>query len=37
MKENYIRQVKKELALPRRQKKEIVRDLREAFDSAKFH
>jgi len=34
MKEQYIKQVEKELSLPRKMKKEIVRDLNEVFASA---
>ena len=34
MKEPYIKQVEKELSLPRKAKKEIVRDLNEVFASA---
>lgn len=37
MREEYIRKVKKKLALSRRQKAEILRDLSEAFDSAAEH
>ena len=37
MKEQYIRQVYRELSLPRKLKKEVVRDLKEAFDSAREH
>ena len=37
MKEQYIRQVYRELSLPRKLKKEVVRDLKEAFDSALEH
>lgn len=37
MKEQYIQQVKKELAVSRKQKKEVVRDLSEAFLSALEH
>lgn len=37
MREEYIKKVKKELAVSRKQKYEIVRDLNEAFDSAKEH
>ena len=31
MKEQYIKQVEKELCLPRKEKKEVVRDLNEVF------
>ena len=37
MKEQYIKQVKKELSLPRKMKKEVVRDLNEVFASAMEH
>lgn len=37
MKDKYIKQVKKELFLSRKAKKEIVRDLIEVFDSALEH
>ena len=37
MREQYIKQVKKELSASRKQKKEILRDLNEAFDSAVEH
>ena len=37
MKEQYIKLVCKELTVPRRQKKDIIRDLEEAFASAKEH
>lgn len=37
MREQYIKQVKKELHLPRKAKKEIVRDLNEVFTSALEH
>ena len=37
MKEQYIRQVYRELSLLRKLKKEVVRDLKEAFDSALEH
>ena len=37
MKEHYIQQVEKELYLPRKMKKEIVRDLNEVFTSALEH
>ena len=37
MKEQYIKQVAKELNLPRKAKKEIVRDLNEVFISALEH
>lgn len=37
MKERYIKQVEKELRLPRRAKKEVERDLREVFASAQEH
>ena len=33
MKEQYIKQVEKELCLPRNEKKEVVRDLNEVFAS----
>lgn len=33
----YIKEVKRELSVPRRAKKEIVRDLEEAFASALEH
>ena len=33
MKEQYIKQVEKELSLPRKTKKEVVRDLNEVFAS----
>lgn len=36
-KEQYIRQVKKALTVPRAKKNEILRDLHEAFDSALEH
>lgn len=36
-KDTYIRQVKKRLSLPRRQKKEVLRDLEEIFASAAEH
>lgn len=36
-KEQYIRQVKKVLTVPRAKKEEILRDLQEAFDSALEH
>ena len=36
-KEQYIRQVKKALTVPRAKKNEILRDLQEAFDSALEH
>ena len=32
MKEQYIKQVEKELSLPRKMKKEVVRDLNEVFE-----
>ena len=35
MEERYLRQVKRVLCLPRKRKEEVVRDLREAFASAK--
>lgn len=35
MEERYLRQVKRALCLPGKRKKEVVRDLREAFASAK--
>lgn len=37
MKEQYIRQVEKELHLSRKMKKEVVRDLEEIFSSAAEH
>ena len=37
MKEEYIKQVEKELFLPRKAKKEVMRDLNEAFASALEH
>jgi len=37
MRDEYIKKVKKELAVSRKQKHEIIRDLNEAFDSAKEH
>ena len=37
MKQQYIRQVKKALNLPREQKAEVLRDLDEAFASALEH
>ena len=37
MKERYIKQVEKELSLSHKVKKEVVRDLKEAFDSALEH
>ncbi|WP_418324795.1 DUF1700 domain-containing protein [Ruminococcus sp.] len=37
MRENYIKQVKKGLAVSRKQKKEVIRDLNEAFSSALEH
>ena len=37
MKEQYIRQIKKELSLPQKRKKEIMRDLNEVFASAIEH
>lgn len=37
MKEQYIKQVEKELSLPRKMKKEVVRDLNEVFASAMEH
>jgi uncharacterized membrane protein len=37
MREEYIKKVKKELAVSRKQKHEIIRDLNEAFDSATEH
>ena len=37
MKEQYIRQVKHHLTLPRRQKREVLRDLEEIFASALEH
>lgn len=37
MREEYIKKVKKELSVSRNQKREIIRDLNEAFDSAKEH
>ena len=37
MKENYIKRVKSELVVSKKQKKEVVRDLNEAFASALEH
>ena len=37
MREQYMRQVEKALDLPRRAKKEVLRDLGEVFDSALEH
>ena len=37
MKEQYIKQVSRELTVPRKQRKDILRDLEEAFASAKEH
>lgn len=37
MREEYIKKVTKELSVSRNQKREIIRDLNEAFDSAKEH
>ena len=37
MKEQYIKQVKRELSLPRKAKKEVLRDLNEVFASALEH
>ena len=37
MKEQYIRQIKKELSLPQKRKKEVMRDLNEVFASAIEH
>lgn len=37
MKEAYIRKVKHHLPLPRRQKREVLRDLEEIFTSAREH
>lgn len=37
MKEQYMRQVEKELRLPRREKDEVLRDLEEIFASAAEH
>ena len=37
MREQYIRQVEKELPIPRRTKREVIRDLREIFASALEH
>lgn len=37
MKENYIKQVRRELHVPRKQKNDILRDLEEAFSSAVEH
>ena len=37
MREQYIRQVEKELPIPRRAKREVIRDLREIFASALEH
>ncbi len=34
MKEQYIKQVEKELRIPRKAKKDVIRDLNEIFDSA---
>lgn len=33
----YLRQVEQELRLPRRKKQEVLRDLREIFESAREH
>ena len=37
MKEQYIKQVEKELSLPHKSEKEVVRDLNEVFASALEH
>ena len=37
MREVYIKQVKKELLLPKKQKQIVLRDLEEMFASAKEH
>lgn len=37
MRKEYINKVQKELTVSRKQKREIIRDLNEAFDSAKEH
>ena len=37
MKEQYIKQVKRELSLPHKVKKEVIRDLNEVFASAMEH
>lgn len=37
MREKYIKKVKKELSVSRNKKHEIIRDLNEAFDSAREH
>lgn len=37
MKDNYIKQVKKELLVPRKQKNDVLRDLDEVFASAVEH
>ena len=37
MKEEYIRQVRKHLSLPRKRKQEVLRDLEEIFDSGAEH
>lgn len=37
MRENYMREVKRRLCVPRKQRDEILRDLREAFASAAEH
>ncbi len=37
MRENYIKQVKKGLVVSQKQKKEVIRDLNEAFSSASEH
>ena len=37
MKEQYIKQVEKELSLPHKAKKEVVRDLNEVFASSLEH
>lgn len=37
MRENYIKQVKRELDIPKKQKREVIRDLNEAFASAVEH
>lgn len=37
MKERYIRQVSRELRMPRQKKREVIRDLNEIFTSAQEH
>ena len=37
MRENYIKQVKRELDIPKKQKREVIRDLNDAFASAVEH